>query len=168
MTVRQKIVELLKDGPKRIDSLSEDLGLKTKAVIEHLKHIAHSHKVQITPALCRKCGFSFEPKQKLRPPGRCPKCKKEGVQSQELFISGDDTTKEEGMKRRQQLGNTRAALPEAQRRTPEGRRLFRELTGGRATEEPVLNLSTHRRSRMNGFLSARIFPSGTAPNQKRP
>jgi len=79
-TIRQQIISCLSKGAMTAIELSQQLGIMEKDVHEHLPHIARSVEAQgkslvIHPAMCLKCGFSFENRKRFTRPGRCPQCK---------------------------------------------------------------------------------------------
>jgi transcriptional regulator len=79
MTRRQEITEVLRNGTASLQDIAVILGVNIKAVFEDIPHIEKSvrpqEKLVITPAECRRCGFIFKDRQKIRTPSRCPKCK---------------------------------------------------------------------------------------------
>jgi len=83
-TDRQRIIDLLSLNELDIFELSNGIGLPVKEVISHLEHVQKStrppKRFLVTPARCRSCGFVFKDRRKLKPPGRCPKCKASRIQ----------------------------------------------------------------------------------------
>jgi hypothetical protein len=41
----------------------------------------------VTPAECRKCGFVFQKREKLKKPGKCPICRSESIEEPLFGIS---------------------------------------------------------------------------------
>jgi predicted Zn-ribbon and HTH transcriptional regulator len=81
-TVRQKIMLLLRENTFSAKDISSEVGLSEREVYEHLEHIqrtAHKDFVVIPP-VCRKCGFVFRKRERLKKPGRCPVCRSELIQ----------------------------------------------------------------------------------------
>ena len=80
-TVRQQIVELLQDQDGLgVRELSQQLHITEREIYPHLEHINRSVKTKgkkllVDPARCLQCGFIFQDRKKLSPPGHCPKCK---------------------------------------------------------------------------------------------
>ena len=79
-TIRQRIAEFLKEAPMTALEISRTVGIREKAVYEHLPHIARSAEAQgdrfvISPAQCLNCGFHFRERRRFNSPSRCPKCK---------------------------------------------------------------------------------------------
>jgi predicted Zn-ribbon and HTH transcriptional regulator len=83
-TIRQGIQSFLEGGPASAREISAEVGIPEKEVYEHLEHIqktAHTtgHDLIVTPAECRKCGFAFRKRERLKKPGRCPVCRSETI-----------------------------------------------------------------------------------------
>jgi transcriptional regulator len=80
-TIRRRILGLLRNGPLSARELSAEVGIGEKAVYEHLVHIGKTAGVtfRVRPASCKKCGFVFKKREKLKKPGRCPVCKNESI-----------------------------------------------------------------------------------------
>ena len=80
-TIRQKIISTLKDRTLSAREISADVGVSEKEVYEHLQHIQRTQKrdynLKISPAECRKCGFVFRKRERLKKPGKCPVCRSE-------------------------------------------------------------------------------------------
>jgi predicted Zn-ribbon and HTH transcriptional regulator len=75
---RKELVTLLLNNPLGITEIARHLAVPPKEVeydVEHLlKSLKHfEYRIIITPAECRKCGFTFH-KDKLHRPGKCPRC----------------------------------------------------------------------------------------------
>jgi predicted Zn-ribbon and HTH transcriptional regulator len=75
---------LLALGPLTVKELSAEVRLSEKAVIEHLEHLKRSSRaggfrLEVTPAECLACGFSFAKRERLSTPGRCPVCQSERI-----------------------------------------------------------------------------------------
>lgn len=83
ITIRQAIRELLLEQPLSTLELSQQLSLAEKEVLEHLTHIARApgagYHFQITPAVCKRCGFVFKKRERLTIPSRCPICRHESL-----------------------------------------------------------------------------------------
>ena len=79
-TIRQQIVALLEARPMTPRELAQAMGLKEKELDDHLAHIQRSlvskrKKIRVRPAECPTCGYVFDNRRRLAPPGRCPACK---------------------------------------------------------------------------------------------
>lgn len=84
-TVRRGIIALLKGRALSAREISEEAGISESEACGHLEHIRRSLssgdlRLSVTPARCRKCGFVFGERQRLRRPGRCPVCRGEQIE----------------------------------------------------------------------------------------
>jgi len=84
-TIRHGMTAALKGGALSAKDLSGALRVSEKEIYDHLNHIQKSvHEsggiLAVTPAECRKCGFVFTKREKLKKPGRCPICKNESIE----------------------------------------------------------------------------------------
>jgi len=83
VTTRQAIKELLLEEPLSSLDLSQRLSVPEKEVLAHLDHIARAPgpglRFQITPAICKNCGFAFKKRERLTIPSRCPLCRRESI-----------------------------------------------------------------------------------------
>ncbi len=89
-TIRKLIVSALKKEMLSSRDISGIVKIREKDVYEHLTHIQKSIlkngcKLTITPAECRKCGFSFAKRERFKKPGKCPVCRNESIR-EPLFI----------------------------------------------------------------------------------
>lgn len=78
MMFRKDLISLLQNNPLGITDIARHMGVPPKEIeddIEHLmKTLKHSgYRLLITPAKCKKCGFTFH-KDKFHRPGKCPQC----------------------------------------------------------------------------------------------
>ena len=78
MDVTQSFAALA-DLLERADVIEDDL----RHLIKSLRH--SEYRLRITPAHCRKCGFTFQ-KEKLHKPGKCPHCHETWIQEPLLEI----------------------------------------------------------------------------------
>jgi predicted Zn-ribbon and HTH transcriptional regulator len=91
-TIRHEIMEMLKGQTLSPKDISAAVHISVKEVYEHLEHIRRSlikrepHLI-ITPSECKKCGFIFKKREKLRKPGKCPVCRGESIE-ESLFSLG--------------------------------------------------------------------------------
>lgn len=84
-TIRQQIISLLEGNTLSAKDISADIRVSEKEVYEHLEHIQRTinktkHNFVIMPAVCKKCGFIFRKRERLKKPGRCPICRGELIQ----------------------------------------------------------------------------------------
>jgi len=92
-TVRQEIIAELLEGPCSARDVSAAVGIPERDVCGHLEHIRRTivssgRHLIIMPAECKKCGFVFSKREKLRRPGKCPLCKAESI-SEPRFMIGN-------------------------------------------------------------------------------
>ena len=78
-TRRRRLLDLLTHEPRSASSLAREMGLRRDDVEEDLGHAlrtaaAEGHTIEVIPARCKDCGFTFAP-DRLTKPGRCPACK---------------------------------------------------------------------------------------------
>ena len=79
VTIRKELLERIAGEARSVSSLARELGLKRGDVEEELRHALRSaeaagYRVEILPARCRSCGFTFDTR-KLSKPGKCPDCR---------------------------------------------------------------------------------------------
>ena len=79
MVFRRQLIELLTHEPRSVSSLAREMGLRRNEMEEDLRHALRSataagHRIEIIPARCKDCGFTFGT-DRLAKPGRCPSCK---------------------------------------------------------------------------------------------
>ena len=79
MAFRRQIIDLLSREPRSASSIAREMGLRRGEIEEDLRHALRSagaagHRVEIIPARCKDCGFTFA-SDRLVKPGRCPACK---------------------------------------------------------------------------------------------
>lgn len=90
-TVRQTIIELLRQQALTAWDLAEILGIKEREVAEHLEHVARSvsctGKIRVEPARCKQCGFVFTKRKQFKSPSRCPQCRSQQVERPRFSIS---------------------------------------------------------------------------------
>ena len=89
MTIRKDLLTLVGLQPRSVSSLARELGLTRGDMEEDLGHAIRSaraagHQIDVVPARCRACGFTFD-EQKLAKPGKCPACR--GTRLYEAQIS---------------------------------------------------------------------------------
>ena len=91
-TLRHEIVALIRAETLSAHDLSARVHIPEKDVYDHLEHIrtalrTSGGRLLVTPPLCRKCGFEFTKRERLKKPGRCPVCQGEQIESP-LFAIG--------------------------------------------------------------------------------
>jgi predicted Zn-ribbon and HTH transcriptional regulator len=83
-TIRQKIISLLEDKTLSVREISIEVGVSEKEVYGHLEHIQRTfskmkNNLIVTPSACKKCGFVFRKRDRLKKPGKCPVCRNEVI-----------------------------------------------------------------------------------------
>ena len=83
-TVRREIVSAIEGRALSAREISGIVRIPEKAVCDHISHIQRTvnkmgRRLIVTPAECRKCGFSFNKREKLKKPGKCPVCRAETI-----------------------------------------------------------------------------------------
>jgi hypothetical protein len=94
-TVRQEIIAALLEGPCSARELSAAVGIPEREVPAHLEHIRKSitssgQRLVVIPSECKKCGFVFSKREKLKRPGKCPVCKGESIREPRFMIGEND------------------------------------------------------------------------------
>jgi len=92
-TVRQRLQAELEKETLDCRELSQRLHQSEKEILEHLDHLRLSlrqqaKRLKIEPAVCRRCGFSFDDRSRLTKPGKCPKCRHTGIEPPLFYIAG--------------------------------------------------------------------------------
>jgi predicted Zn-ribbon and HTH transcriptional regulator len=90
-TVRQTLLSILIKGKHSVRDLSVSARISEKEVLSHLDHIQKSVKktgrsLEISPAQCRKCGFLFKKRERLKKPGKCPVCRGETIREPLFYV----------------------------------------------------------------------------------
>ncbi|MBI4844841.1 MAG: transcriptional regulator [Nitrospirae bacterium] len=88
-TIRRSIITMLQGRTLSAKDISADVRISEKDVYEHLEHIQKKRDVSLVvhPAGCRKCGYQFTKREKLRKPGRCPECRGESITEPRFSVS---------------------------------------------------------------------------------
>jgi predicted Zn-ribbon and HTH transcriptional regulator len=91
---RKDLIPLLLDNAMSVRELAVVLDAAPRDVENDLLHLLRSLKRTqfrsvLTPAQCRKCGFTFQ-KNKLLKPGKCPRCHGTWIQEPRVAIVGGD------------------------------------------------------------------------------
>ncbi|HUU50856.1 MAG TPA: transcriptional regulator [Nitrospinota bacterium] len=90
-TIRQQIVSLLEGDILSAREISGSIGISEKEVYQHLENIRKTlknrdQKLIMTSCECRKCGFVFKKRTRLKKPGRCPLCRSENIEESNFAI----------------------------------------------------------------------------------
>lgn len=80
VTIRQGIVDFLREGPKSMRDISKALSVREKDLADHLESIekslkSHGERLRMQPFYCNSCGFEFKNRKKYMKPGKCPECR---------------------------------------------------------------------------------------------
>lgn len=97
---RRDLIPLLLDQPRTLSQLAREVRSTPRDLAGDLAHLlrslAHSEFVaEITPARCRKCGFTFG-SDKLLKPARCPRCRGTWIAEPHLALRRRTTAKAGG------------------------------------------------------------------------
>lgn len=91
-TIRQEIFEVLKGRMLTARDISREVGIRQREVFGHLAHIARSlhgsRRFKMEPSTCLSCGFVFRKRERMRTPGRCPKCRSEEISETRFGVNG--------------------------------------------------------------------------------
>lgn len=103
-TVRQEIMEILEVRLLSAKDISGTVGISVKDVYDHLDHIQRtlnkkSHRLVVSPAECKKCGFAFRKRERLKKPGKCPVCRSESIEEPRFKISKTGKGADRGIER---------------------------------------------------------------------
>ncbi len=85
MTIRDRILAVLEQGPHTTLQISGEAGIPQGDVAGHLQHLERSlrHRNQelvVLPARCVACHFVFEQRKRFARPSRCPECRSERIE----------------------------------------------------------------------------------------
>lgn len=92
LTIRQKILRILEQGPATARDISQEVGISEKDVPFHLASVEKSlrrqnRKLEMTPGRCLACGFVFSRGNRFKKPGRCPGCREGRITSPAFLAS---------------------------------------------------------------------------------
>ena len=82
MTRREQLIEILTKEEKSAQQLANDFKIEMYDILVDLKHIKYSikpMKLVMNPAECKKCGFAFKERSRVKKPSKCPKCRSEWI-----------------------------------------------------------------------------------------
>lgn len=89
-TIRQDIIELMKQGPVTPFEISGILRVSEREAAFHLQHALETasarYLIEVTPAQCKSCGFVFRDRKKVGKPSRCPRCKATRVETATYMV----------------------------------------------------------------------------------
>jgi predicted Zn-ribbon and HTH transcriptional regulator len=83
-TLRQQIIDLLRQEAMTALEISQVVRVSEKDVYRHLAHIQKTvsnqgQKLAFPPCTCLACGFTFRDRRRLTKPGRCPRCRQSRI-----------------------------------------------------------------------------------------
>ena len=72
MAFRRQIIELLSQEPRSASSIAREMGLRRGEIEDDLHHALRSaaaagHRIEIIPARCKDCGFTFDSNRLVKP-----------------------------------------------------------------------------------------------------
>jgi predicted Zn-ribbon and HTH transcriptional regulator len=90
-TLRRELLARLAGQPRSVSSLARELGVNRADVEEDLRHAlrsaeAEGWRVDVLPAKCRACGFTFD-RDRLSRPGKCPACRSTRLFEPQILLS---------------------------------------------------------------------------------
>lgn len=89
-TLRRRLKDYLRDGPRSLREISQELRISEDEAEGHLEHLARTkggERLTLTPAECLSCGYVFRKRQRVGKPSRCPVCRGEHVSSPLYSVS---------------------------------------------------------------------------------
>jgi transcriptional regulator len=91
-TVRAELKQVLHEAAFTCRDLSARVGISEKDVAGHLEHLARSvrasgERLEVEPARCLGCGYTFTDRTRFSKPSRCPRCKAERIAAARYRIS---------------------------------------------------------------------------------
>lgn len=95
-TIRERLAKVLLESrePLTIYQLQAlvNTELKPSELYDELEHVKKTlkrmgYRLEIVPATCKKCGYVFSDREKLKKPSRCPRCKSERIEPPKFFVT---------------------------------------------------------------------------------
>jgi len=91
-TIRERMIDLLSEAEHDVCDISQHLSIQEREVYQHLSHITKSlthrkRRLEIIPAVCISCGFTFKERGRFKKPGRCPICRSERIRPPRYTIT---------------------------------------------------------------------------------
>ncbi|ABL87656.1 conserved hypothetical protein [Pyrobaculum islandicum DSM 4184] len=94
-TIRERLIKILLESKEpltihQLQSLAQT-ELKPNELYEELEHVRRTlkrmgYRLVIVPATCKKCGYQFTDREKLKKPSRCPRCKSERIEPPRFYV----------------------------------------------------------------------------------
>lgn len=90
---RRELSELLRGRWWTVEELAGVVGAHPRDVEDDLGHIERSlrsrgERLQVEPARCRKCGFTFRA-ERVTKPGKCPECRQRWIAPPRFRVDGE-------------------------------------------------------------------------------
>jgi predicted Zn-ribbon and HTH transcriptional regulator len=90
-TIRQEISLLLENRTLSAKEISLEIRVSEKEIYAHLEHIQKTltkrdKQFIVMPSSCKKCGFIFRKRDRLKKPGKCPVCRSESIREPSFSI----------------------------------------------------------------------------------
>jgi transcriptional regulator len=87
-TRRQLMVDQLLEYPCTVRDLAGSLNMRLRDVADDLAHVRRSvgKRLQVSPAVCERCGREVDRAARFTAPSRCPDCRSERLSEPELWI----------------------------------------------------------------------------------
>lgn len=84
-TIRDALHRELRGGWLSARQLSSLVGISEKAVPAHLEHLRKSaagtdERFELEPAVCSKCDYAFDDRDRMTKPSRCPECRGQRIE----------------------------------------------------------------------------------------
>ncbi|RJQ15675.1 transcriptional regulator [Candidatus Woesearchaeota archaeon] len=89
MTRREEIIKLLSEQSFSLQQLANHFKTDVADLTEDIAHVKlsiHPLKLLSDPAFCKKCGYVFQERNKIKTPSKCPRCKSEWIEAQKFKI----------------------------------------------------------------------------------
>lgn len=94
-TIRERLIKILLESKEpltihQLQSLAQT-ELEPNELYEELEHVRKTlkrmgYRLVIVPATCKKCGYQFTDREKLKKPSRCPRCKSERIEPPRFYV----------------------------------------------------------------------------------
>ncbi len=89
---RKDLMNLLLENAMSVTDIARLMEMHPREVEDDIRHLLKSvkhkgYRARVTPAQCRKCGFTFG-QDKLRKPGKCPLCHATWISEPKLSLEG--------------------------------------------------------------------------------
>jgi predicted Zn-ribbon and HTH transcriptional regulator len=94
-TVRERLIKVLlaSSEPLTIYQLQAlvETDLKPNELYDELEHVRKTlkrrgYRLDVVPATCKKCGYQFTDRERLKKPSRCPRCKSERIDQPRFYV----------------------------------------------------------------------------------